>query len=213
MKNLFKPYPNKPQTSGCMRIDLEVIYELVPKFNGTAVRPRIEQGQIIRPGPEDVVRLAKLGVIASVQPSHAMLYAQGRLEPPVERIKDLHAFQTIIDAEERVTLGSGSPAEDMNPFAVFHAAITRAAPDDSSLHESERWFREQYLTRVEALRSMTINPAYASFSEKELGSLEPGKIADYVVISQDIMTIAEDEVLDTKVLATVLDGELASGHI
>ncbi|KAI5123983.1 hypothetical protein M0805_006395 [Coniferiporia weirii] len=180
--------------------------------NGTAVRPRIEHAQIIR--PEDTIRLAKLGVIASVQPTHVvsdMWYAQDRLGP--ERIKNLYAFRTIIDAGARITLGSDFPVEDMNPLAGFHAAITRVASDNTSPHGPGGWFPEQRLTRIEALRGITIDPAYASFSEEDLGSLEPGKLADYVVISQDIMTVPADKILDTRVLATVIDGQLAFGHV
>ncbi|KAH8119361.1 amidohydrolase family-domain-containing protein [Phellopilus nigrolimitatus] len=180
--------------------------------NDTDIRPRIEHVQIIR--PEDTLRLAKLGVIASIQPTHAvsdMWYAQDRLGP--ERVKNLYAFRTIIDAGARITLGSDFPVEDMNPLAGFHAAITRVAPDGRSPHGPDGWFPEQQLTRIEALRGVTIDPAYASFSEKNLGSLEPGKIADYVVLSQDIMSVEADKIIETRVLATVLDGRPEYGQI
>ncbi|KAH8119350.1 amidohydrolase family-domain-containing protein [Phellopilus nigrolimitatus] len=180
--------------------------------NDTDIRPRIEHAQIIR--PEDTLRLAKLGVIASIQPTHAvsdMWYAQDRLGP--ERVKNLYAFRTIIDAGARITLGSDFPVEDMNPLAGFHAAITRVAPDGRSPHGPDGWFPEQRLTRIEALRGVTIDPAYASFSEKNLGSLEPGKIADYVVLSQDIMSVEADKIIETRVLATVLDGRPEYGQI
>ncbi|KAL5528400.1 hypothetical protein ACEPAF_7536 [Sanghuangporus sanghuang] len=179
---------------------------------GTSLRPRIEHAQIMR--PKDAARLAKLGVIASVQPTHAvsdMWYAQERLGP--ERVKNLYAFRTIIDSGARVALGSDFPVEDMNPLAGFHAAITRLSPDGRSPHGPNGWFPEQRLTRVEALRGFTIDPAYASFSEGDLGTLEPGKVADYVVLSQDIMTVAVDKILETKVIATVIDGEVAFGTL
>ncbi|KAL5523809.1 hypothetical protein ACEPAG_7982 [Sanghuangporus baumii] len=179
---------------------------------GASLRPRIEHAQIMR--PEDAARLAKLGVIASVQPTHAvsdMWYAQERLGP--ERVKNLYAFRTIIDTGARVALGSDFPVEDMNPLAGFHAAITRLSPDGRSPHGPNGWFHEQRLTRFEALRGFTIDPAYASFSEGDLGSLESGKVADYVILSQDIMTVAVDKILETKVIATVIDGEVAFGTL
>ncbi|EJD03014.1 uncharacterized protein FOMMEDRAFT_146742 [Fomitiporia mediterranea MF3/22] len=240
---LFDPYTDNPDTSGFMRIDTDKLYKFIPKFLGdgwqvnihaigdransivldviesaikeigeNSLRPRIEHAQIIR--PQDAARIAKLGVIASVQPTHAvsdMWYAHERLGS--ERVKNLYAFRTIIDAGARITLGSDFPVEDMNPLAGFQAAVTRLSPDGHSPHGPGGWFPEQCLTRIEALRGFTIDPAYASFSEKDLGSLEPGKIADYVVLSQDIMTIPVSKILLTKVLATVIDGRPEYGSI
>jgi len=161
-----------------------------------------------------MVRLGKLGVIASIQPTHAisdMWYAQNRLGP--ERVKGLYAFRSLIDSGARITLGSDFPVETMNPLAGFYAAITRKSPDGKSPHGPGGWFPEQRLTRQEALRGMTIDPAYASFTETTLGSLEVGKRADFTVLSQDIMTIAEDEILSTMVDATVIDGKPVYGTI
>ncbi|KAJ7681284.1 amidohydrolase family-domain-containing protein [Mycena rosella] len=180
--------------------------------NVTALRPRLEHAQLM--STADMVRLGKLGVIASVQPTHAisdMWYAQDRLGP--ERVKGLYAFRSLIDSGAKITLGSDFPVETMNPLAGFYAAITRVSLEGTSPHGPGGWFPEQRLTRQEALRGMTIDPAYASFTEAELGSLEPGKRADFVVLSRDIMTIAPARILGTKVLATVLDGHVAFGAL
>ncbi|KAG6891752.1 hypothetical protein C0992_006173 [Termitomyces sp. T32_za158] len=194
--------------------------------NVTALRPRLEHAQIMT--IEDMKRLGRLGgrsrshqlatmdltfssckVIASIQPTHAisdMWYAQDRLGP--DRVKLLYAFRSLIDSGARITLGSDFPVEAMNPLLGFYAAITRVSLVGASPHGPDGWFPEQRLTRQEALRGMTIDPAYASFTEKTLGSLEIGKRADYVVLSQDIMVVPPKDILATKVLMTALDGEV-----
>jgi len=240
---LYEPYADNPETSGLMRIDMDVLYQMVPKFlkDGWQVnihaigdranamvldvleaaskevdlfslRPRIEHAQIIL--ERDMKRMAKLGVIASVQPTHAvsdMWYAQDRLGP--ERVRNLYAFRSMLDSGVRITLGSDFPVEDMNPLAGFYAAVTRLSPDGRSPHGEQGWFPEQRLTRIEALRGMTIEPAYASFTEDKLGSLVPGKLADFVVLSQDIMEVPAKNILETTVLATALDGKVVYGEI
>lgn len=240
---LYEPYADAPHTSGFMRIDPAVLYDVIPKFlkngwqvnvhaigdrangaildvfesvlqgiNVTALRPRLEHAQMIT--NEDIARIAKLGVIASVQPTHAisdMWYAQDRLGP--ERVRRLYPFRSIIDAGARVTLGSDFPVESINPLSGFYAAISRLSFDGKSPHGPSGWFPEQRLTREEALRGMTIDPAYASFTEHELGSLEVGKLADFVVLSADIMSIPLSEIMATSVLATAIDGKVVYGHI
>ncbi|KAG6878550.1 hypothetical protein C0993_004449 [Termitomyces sp. T159_Od127] len=235
---LYEPYADNPSTAGFMRLDTDVLLNYIPKFlqdgwqvnvhaigdrangivldafeaslkgaNVTALRPRLEHAQIMT--TEDMKRLGRLGVIASIQPTHAisdMWYAQDRLGP--DRVKLLYAFRSLIDSGARITLGSDFPVESMNPLFGFYAAITRLSLIGTSPHGSDGWFPEQRITRQEALRGMTIDPAYASFSEKTLGSLEIGKRADYVVLSQDIMVVPPKDILATKVLATALDGEV-----
>ncbi|GLB37251.1 putative amidohydrolase family protein [Lyophyllum shimeji] len=234
---LYEPYADNPSTNGFMRLDPEVLFDVIPKFlrdgwqvnvhaigdrangivldafeaslkgvNVTASRPRLEHAQIMTEA--DMKRLGRLGVIASVQPTHAtsdMWYAQDRLGP--ERVKGLYAFRSLIDSGARITLGSDFPVETMNPLFGFYAAITRLSPDGQSPHGPDGWFPEQRITRQEALRGMTIDPAYASFTETILGSLEVGKRADYVVLSQDIMTVPANDILATKVLVTAIDGQ------
>ncbi|KAH7888360.1 amidohydrolase family-domain-containing protein, partial [Phlebopus sp. FC_14] len=181
----------------------------------SALRPRLEHAQILT--KEDMARVGKLGVIASVQPTHAisdMWFAEERLGP--ERVKGLYAFRSLLDSGARLALGSDFPVEDMNPLTGFYAAITRLSPDGNSPNGSSGWFPEQRLTRQEALRAttgMTIDAAYASFTETTFGSIVPGKRADFVVLSQDIMTIPVERILSTKVEATVIDGQPVYGHI
>ncbi|TFK25493.1 hypothetical protein FA15DRAFT_668366 [Coprinopsis marcescibilis] len=240
---LYEPYADNPSTSGFMRIDMAVLRDVIPKFlrdgwqvnvhaigdrangalldvfesvlqgiNVTALRPRLEHAQMMT--KEDMARLGKLGVIASVQPTHAisdMWYAQDRLGP--ERIKRLYAFRSIINDGARITLGSDFPVESINPLAGFYAAITRLSFEGTSPHGPEGWFPEQRLTRGEALKGMTLDPAYASFTESELGSIEAGKLADFVVLSANIMTVPGNEIMSTKVLTTAIDGEVVYGTL
>ncbi|KAI0656518.1 amidohydrolase family-domain-containing protein [Cubamyces menziesii] len=240
---LYEPYTDNPETRGFMRIAPEMLNEVIPKFmkdgwqvnvhaigdrangvvldafeaalakaNVTALRPRLEHAQIL--AQRDMARFGDLGVIASVQPTHAisdMWFAEDRLGP--ERVKGLYAFRSIIDHGARITLGSDFPVEDMNPLAGFYAAITRVSPDGTSPHGPGGWFPEQRMTREEALKGMTLDPAYASFTEDILGSITPGKFADFVVLSQDIMTIPASDVLSTRVVATVMDGKPVYGAI
>jgi len=180
--------------------------------NVTALRPRLEHAQMMTKA--DMIRLGKLGVIASIQPTHAisdMWYAQDRLGP--DRVKNLYAFRSLVDSGAKITLGSDFPVESMNPLSGFYAAVTRKSPTGESPHGPDGWFPEQKLTRKEALRGMTIDPAYASFTESTLGSLEIGKRADFTVFSRDIMTIPAQDILATNVLATVIDGKPVFGGI
>ncbi|KXN90193.1 Putative amidohydrolase YtcJ [Leucoagaricus sp. SymC.cos] len=240
---LYEPYHDNPETSGFLRLDPEVLFDVIPKFladgwqvnvhaigdrangivldafeaslkgaNVTALRPRLEHAQMMTRA--DMKRLGELGVIASVQPTHAisdMWYAKDRLGP--ERVKLLYAFRSVVDSGARITLGSDFPVESMNPLSAFYAAITRVSPDGKSPHGPGGWFPEQRLSRTEALRGMTIDPAYASFMEGILGSIEVGKRADFTIFSQDIMTITADKILDTKVVATVIDGKTVFGNL
>ncbi|KAJ2937032.1 hypothetical protein H1R20_g58, partial [Candolleomyces eurysporus] len=240
---LYEPYDDNPSTNGFMRIESSVLYDVIPKFlrdgwqvnvhaigdrangiildvfesslkgvNVTALRPRLEHAQMMTVA--DMRRLGKLGVIASVQPTHAisdMWYAQDRLGP--ERIRNLYAFRSILDSGARLTLGSDFPVESLNPLSGFYAAITRLSPEGKSPHGPAGWFPEQRLTRKEALRGITIDPAYASFTEDILGSLEVGKFADFVVLSKNIMTIPVSEILSTTVNATVIEGKVVFGKL
>ncbi|TRM69760.1 amidohydrolase family-domain-containing protein [Schizophyllum amplum] len=240
---LYEPYEDNPSTPGFMRIAPETLFDIIPRFlkdgwqtcvhaigdrangivldafeaalegaNVTALRPRLEHAQMM--APVDMTRLGKLGVIASVQPTHAisdMWYAQDRLGP--ERVKRLYAFRSLVDHGARLALGTDAPVEDINPMTTFYASVTRLSPAGDSPHGAEGWFPEQRLSRVEALRGMTIDAAYASFSEKSLGSLERGKLADFVVLNQDIMSVNANELLATNVLATVVEGQAVYGAL
>jgi len=139
-----------------------------------------------------------------MQSAHAtsdMPWAEDRLGP--ERILGAYAWRRFIDVGVLVANGSDFPVEPVNPLLGFYAAITR---QDVEGNPEGGWYPEQRLTRDEALRSFTINAAYAGFEEKTRGSLEVGKWGDFVILSKNIMTIPPKEILDTEVIMTVLGG-------
>jgi len=191
------------------------IYEGILTQNGgnvTEWRPRIEHAQIF--APSDLKRIGELGVIASVQPTHAtsdMWYAEARLGS--ERIKGAYAYQTLLRASPKhiLPLGSDFPVEGVNPLLGFYAAVSRLSVDGTSPHGPGGWYPNESLSRTQALKGMTLDAAYASFAENELGSLSPGKKADFVIFDKDIMTIPLDLILEAKVKATVIDGKAVYG--
>jgi hypothetical protein len=167
-------------------------------------RFRIEHAQVVAPG--DFALFAKYSVIASMQATHAtsdMRWAGQRLGP--ERVKGAYAWRRFLGLGVSVAGGSDFPVEEPNPLWGFHAAITR---QDRDGHPSAGWFPDQRMTRQEALRSWTLAGAHAAFQEKRKGSLTPGKLADLVLLSGDIMKIAPAGILKTRVLATIVGGEV-----
>ena len=168
------------------------------------LRWRIEHAQIMH--PEDIVRFARLGVIASMQPSHAigdLFFAPDRLGP--NRLDGAYAWRSIIDAGGVIAAGSDAPVERGDPLIEFYAAVARRGLDGT---QTEDWRPGEKVTREEALKMFTAWPAYASFQEELLGTIEPGKRADFTVFSKDIMTVPEDEILSAKPVMTVVDGEI-----
>jgi predicted amidohydrolase YtcJ len=166
-------------------------------------RFRIEHAQIVN--SEDIPRFAKLGVIPSMQASHQtsdMYWAGNRIGPV--RLLGAYAWRSLLNSGVIIPNGSDFPVERVNPLISFHAAVAR---QDANDYPAGGWFPEQRMTRDEALKSMTIWPAYASFMEKEVGSLEPGKLADFVILDQDIMRVPNEMILRTRVLATYLGGK------
>ena len=167
-------------------------------------RWRIEHAQILSPG--DTVRFAKLGVVASMQPSHAigdLHFAPSRLGP--ERLDGAYAWRSLIDAGAIITGGSDAPVEKGDPRIEFYAAVARK---DLTGFSTPDWRPEQTVTRAEALKMFTIWPAYASFRETELGTIEAGKIADFSVFSGDLLTVPEDEILSVEPVMTVIEGRI-----
>jgi predicted amidohydrolase YtcJ len=166
-------------------------------------RFRIEHAQILH--HDDIPRFTKLGVIPSMQASHQtsdMYWIGSRLGSG--RLLGAYAWRSLIDAGAIVPNGSDFPVEQVNPLISFHAAVSR---QDADNWPSGGWYPEQRMTRDEALKSMTIWPAYAAFQEKELGSLTPGKHADFVVLDQDIMRVPAEMILRTRVLSTWVGGK------
>jgi hypothetical protein len=167
-------------------------------------RFRIEHAQVV--APEDFAKFRQYSIIASMQATHAtsdMLWAQDRVGPV--RIKGAYAWQTFLHLGVHVPNGSDFPVEDPNPLWGFCAAVTRRKRDGTP---PGGWFPEQRMSREEALRSWTIEGAYAAFEEDRKGSLEPGKVADFVILSGDIMTMPEGEILRTIVTTTVVGGKI-----
>ncbi|KAI0270735.1 amidohydrolase family-domain-containing protein [Gloeopeniophorella convolvens] len=177
-------------------------------------RPRVEHTQILQ--PSDFERIRRLGVLASVQPTHAtsdMNYAEARLGP--ERIRGAYAYQSLLQASpgKRLPLGSDFPVEGINPLLGFYAAVARRAPDGTSPHGPGGWYPAEALTRTQALRGMTRDAAYAAFAEHARGQLARGFAADFVVLDRDIMQVPLEEILGARVLATVVDGKVAYGSL
>ena len=164
------------------------------------LRWRIEHAQHLH--PDDVPRFVQLGVIASMQGVHATsdaAFAVKRLG--VERARQgAYAWRRLLDAGAVIANGTDAPVERISPIECFYASVTRRTP------RGELFFPEQRMTRFEALRSYTIHAAYAGFEEELKGSLVPGKLADIVVLSQDILTVPEEEILRTGVLYTIVGG-------
>ena len=173
------------------------------------MRPRDEHTQIV--ALEDIPRFQKLGIIASMQPTHAtsdLNMAEDRLGP--HRIKGGYAWRTLMDAGIPLAFGSDFPVEKSNPIEGFFSGVTRQTQD---LLPEGGWFPEERLTREETLSAFTKGGAFAAFQEDQLGSLSPGKHADFVVLSADIMTIAPPQILETKVDATFFEGKLIYGSL
>ncbi len=167
-------------------------------------RWRVEHAQIVN--PVDIPRFAKLGIIPSMQPSHAigdLFFAPSRLG--MSRLAGAYAWQSFIKSGVVVPGGSDAPVERGEPMIEFYAAVARK---DQKGFSTEGWHPEEAVTRAQALKMFTIWPAYAAFEEKLRGSIEVGKLADLTVLSADIMTIPELEILKTRCLMTVIGGEI-----
>ncbi len=168
------------------------------------LRWRIEHAQILH--TEDIQRFADLSVIASMQPSHAigdLYFAPDRLGP--NRLDGAYAWRSLIDAGVIIAAGSDAPVERGDPLIEFYAAVARRGLDGT---QTEDWRPDEAVTRAQALKMFTAWPAYASFQEHTLGTIEPGKRADFTVFAKDIMTIPEAEILSATPVMTVVDGEI-----
>jgi predicted amidohydrolase YtcJ len=166
------------------------------------MRWRIEHAQIIT--PIDFKDFSK-NIIPSVQPTHAtsdMYWAEERVGE--ERIEGAYAYKTLLDNAGIIALGTDFPVERVNPMHTFYAAVARK---DLKYLPVDGFRPSETLTREEALRGMTIWAAYANFEDEEKGSIESGKLADFTILNQDIMTIAADSIPNTQVVATFINGE------
>jgi predicted amidohydrolase YtcJ len=179
-------------------------YEAALKAHPTADhRFRIEHAQIL--DHDDIPRFAEMGVIPSMQAVHQtsdMYWAASRLGPA--RLYGAYAWRSLLNTGVVVPNGSDFPVESVNPLFSFHSAVSRQDADNWPVGG---WMPEQRMTRQEALESMTIWPAYAAFQERIMGSLTPGKLADFDILDRDIMTVPERDILGTTVLATYIGGK------
>jgi predicted amidohydrolase YtcJ len=181
------------------------MYEEAERQNGPRDRRfRIEHAQHLR--MDDIPRFGKLHVIASMQPYHSIddgRWAEKRIGP--ERAKGTYAFRALLDSGAVLAFGSDWDVAPMVPLMGIYAAATRRTLDGK---HPEGWIPEQKITVAEAIRAYTMGSAYASFDEKLKGSIEPGKLADMVVVSDDILSIPAVEVEKTRVETTVFDGKV-----
>jgi predicted amidohydrolase YtcJ len=232
---MLAPYSDEPEATGVIRVQPDTLYAILMRAlpNGfTAAmhaigdrgnrivldavgrvlrenpvadhRMRVEHAQIM--APEDIPRFAEFDLIASFQWIHATLdmpWAEDRVGP--ERILGAYAWRTFLEHGIRIVGGSDEGARTFSPFTGIHAAVTR---QDRDGNPSGGWHPSQRLTRLEALKSYTLDAAYTSFEEDVLGSVTPGKFADLTVLSNDIMSIPAAEILETQAVMTIVGGEI-----
>ncbi|MDG2370102.1 MAG: amidohydrolase [Flavobacteriales bacterium] len=171
-------------------------------------RWRLEHAQVIN--ENDFEMFGKYSIIPSIQPTHAtsdMLWAILRLGK--NRIRNGYAYKTLLEQNGMIALGTDFPIEGINPIHTFFAAVARKNLNGEPKNGFQK---ENSLTRIEALKGMTIWAAIANFEEKDKGSLEKGKYADFTILSNNLLEIPEDEILSTKVISTYLNGELVYGN-
>lgn len=185
------------------KITLDLYQQLIEKTDSKALRHRIEHAQILQ--LSDIPRFDQLGIIASMQATHATSdknMAQDRIGK--ERILGAYAWRKLLDASAIIAAGSDFPVESPNPFFGLHASITR---QDKSNQPEGGWFPEEKMTRLESLKSFTIDAAYAAHQETIIGSLEVGKKADFILIENDYFNMPEQDIWKMKVSATWVDGQ------
>ena len=168
-------------------------------------RFRVEHAQHLTAAAID--RFAKLSVVPSMQPFHAIddgKWAGKRLDTP--RLKRTYVFKSLLETNANLTFGSDWPVAPLDPIAGIYAAVTRRTLDDKN---PGGWFPEQKITVEQALRCYTVNNAWAGFQENKTGKLKAGMLADFTVLSEDLFTVAPENIRDTKILLTVVNGKEA----
>jgi predicted amidohydrolase YtcJ len=237
----FEPYADDPKTSGVyadeaiplskleervlaadkagLQVEIHAIgdranaeildlFERIAQKNGPRDRRfRIEHAQHLRQA--DIARFGTLGVIASMQPYHAIddgRWAEVRIGR--ERCKTTYAFRSLLDARAKLAFGSDWDVAPLSPIAGMDAAVTRRTIDGKN---PKGWFPEQRIGVEEALRAYTATAAWAAFEEKEKGTLAPGRFADFVLFSRDILAIPAEEIVEAQVEATVVGGRIVYG--
>jgi predicted amidohydrolase YtcJ len=234
---LLEPYADEPASSGLLRMPPEELYAQVSAAvragyqpavhaigdravrmtldafaraqleitDSRRLRMRIEHAQIV--DARDIPRFADLNVIASMQPTHAtsdMPWVADRIG--VARMEEgAYVWRRLLDAGVTIAAGSDFPVEEANPLLGFYAAITR---QDTLGRPAGGWMPRERLTRDQALRAFTLDAAYAAHADRDLGSLQEGKLADLVMFSKDIMTVPPLEILTAGVRLTMIGGEI-----
>jgi predicted amidohydrolase YtcJ len=183
---------------------LDLYADVVRAHPGTERRLRIEHAQHL--AAKDFARFAQLNVIASVQPYQAIddgRWAEARIGH--DRASRTYAFRTFLNQGVRLAFGTDWDVAPLNPILTVYAAVTRATLDGKN---PNGWFPEQKLTVTESVEAYTMGSAYAEFQEKDKGSITPGKLADMVLLSDDIFSIDPAKIRDVKVLKTIVGGRL-----
>ncbi|WP_291200458.1 amidohydrolase [Hyphomonas sp.] len=229
---LLQPYSDRPDTSGLSLLDDDALAAFMARAKAANVqlaihaigdlanrrileayetggydkslRWRIEHAQVIH--PDDLARVASGGLIASMQPSHAigdLFFAPARLG--MDRLRGAYAWATLLDLGTVIAGGSDAPVEVGSPTIEFYAAVARK---DLKGFSGEGWHPEEAVSRARALALFTTGPAFASFREADLGTIEPGKLADFTVFDRDLMTIPEGDILKAEPVMTVIGGEV-----
>jgi len=175
------------------------------KHGKKGLRHRIEHVSVLH--PDDIARFEKLGVVPSMQPTHCttdLMYCEQRFGK--ERCEGVYAWRSLLEAGARLAFGSDWPVEPLNPMRGLYSCVARKSID-FGIPEGG-WFPGQRLTMAEAIKHFTLGSAYASHEEDIKGSLEVGKLADMVILSRDLFTIEPEEILETRVLYTILGGKI-----
>lgn len=185
------------------RIVLEGYAALIPVTGTRNLRHRVEHAQVLQ--FEDIQKFSALGVIPSMQATHATSdknMAEDRLGPV--RIQGAYAWRKLLETGVIIANGSDFPVESPNPFFGLHAAVTR---QDHENNPPGGWYAEEAMTLVEALASFTLDAAYAGHQEELLGTLEPGKLADFIMLDRDIFSISQEDIWRTQVEQTWVGGQ------
>ncbi|MDZ7386694.1 MAG: amidohydrolase [candidate division KSB1 bacterium] len=184
---------------------LNAFEEAVRRFGVRERRHRLEHAQVLRLA--DIPRLPELGVLASMQPTHCtsdLRWAEQRIGH--ERCKGAYAWRRILDVGGRICFGTDWPVEPLDPMRGLYSAVTRR--NIESGQPQEGWFPDQRLTIEEAIYLYTLGSAYGEFQEHLKGSIEPGKYADMILLSKDLLSAEPQEILTTEVVLTIVAGKI-----
>ena len=184
------------------RVVLDIMEEEKPKFGQEDWRWRIEHAQHL--DTTDIPRFRTLGIIASMQGIHCTSdapFVVSRLGEERARL-GAYPWRSLLDAGVVIANGTDAPVEDVDPLISYYASVTRKRADNGF-----EFFPEQRMTREEAVYSYTLGNAFAAFEDDWKGSIEPGKVADLVVLSKNLIDCADEEILEAEVLQTMVGGE------